>query len=243
MNVHNMMEDLVTAEVNALYDQVKSANSPWLTCDCKNCRLDTISYVLNRIPPKYVVSGRGVTHSNEIFADHQLIADISAVAMDGIRIISSTKRPFHSLPREECEAHKDTNPSYNFPTFSGTILDGGTFEPISGAKILLKLDGKVVEMVDMTWANPTQTFLSTKGTFTFWPKSIPAEKSGESKKFEFELEIDVDGYEKSYQYFEVPIISDGESKAELNTACSIKIRDIVLFKREVFDEENKKESE
>ena len=231
-----MMEDLVTAEVNALYEQVKKANSPWLTCDCKNCRLDTISYVLNRIPPKYVVSGRGVTHSNEIFADHQLIADISAVAMDGLRIISSTKRPFHTLPREECEVKKEENPSYNFPTFSGTVLDGSTFEPISGAKITLKLDGASVDMVDMTWANPTQTFQSTRGAFTFWAKPIPAAKTGESRKFEFELEIEVEGYEKSYHYFDVPIISDSTTKTELNTACSIKIRDIVLFKREVFDE-------
>ena len=240
MNVHNMMEDLVAAEVNGLYDQIKQASSPWLTCDCKNCRLDTISYVLNRIPPKYVVSGRGVTHSNEIFADHQLIADISAVAMDGIRVISSTKRPFHTLPREECEAQREENPSYNFPTFAGSVLDGSTFEPISGAKILLKLDGKPVDMVDMTWANPTQTFQSTRGAFTFWAKSIPAVKDGESRKFAFEIEVEVEGYEKSYNYFEVPIISDSISKTELNTACSVKIRDIVLFKREVLDEKEEK---
>lgn len=238
-----MMEDLVTAEVNALYNQVKRASSPWLSCDCKNCRLDTISYVLNRIPPRYVVSGRGVTHSNEIFADHQLIADISAVAMDGIRIISSTKRPFHALSREECEVKFEENPSYNFPTFTGTILDGNTFEPISGVKVLLKLDGKEVEMVDMTWANPTQTFQSTKGAFSFWAKSLPAPKSGESRKFEFELEIDAEGYEKSYHYFDVPIISDSTTKTELNTACSIRIRDIILFKREVFEEEKNDSSE
>lgn len=239
MNVHNMMEDLVTAEVNGLYEQVKKDGINWLTCDCKNCRLDTISYVLNRTPPKYVVSGRGVTHSNEIFADHQLIADISAVAMDGIRIISSTKRPFHKLPREECEVQVEENPSFNFPTFTGTILDGSTFEPISGAKILLKLDGNIVDMVDMTWANPTQTFQSTKGAFTFWASPLPAVKAGESRKFEFEIEIEAEGYEKSYNFFDVPIISDSTKKTILNMASSIKVRDIILFKREVFDESQK----
>ena len=243
MNVHNMMEDLVTAEVNALYEQVKKDGINWLSCDCKNCRLDTISYVLNRTPPKYVVSGRGVTHSNEIFADHQLIADISAVAMDGIRIISSTKRPFHSYSREECEVKVDENPSYNFPTFTGTVLDGGTFEPVSGAKILLKLDGKVVDMVDMTWANPTQTFQSTKGAFTFWASPIPAVKAGESRKFEFEIEVEAEGYEKSYQYFDVPIISDPNKKTVLNMACSVKIRDIILFKREIFENDKETSSE
>ena len=150
MNVHNMMEDMVSAEVETLYEQVSKANPAWLTCSCKNCRLDTISYVLNRVQPKYVVSGRGVTHSHEIFADHQLIADISALAMEGIRIISSTKRPFHNLPREECEVKEEFDPNFNFPTFSGVILDGNTFEPVSGATVTLKLNGKKAEMVDMT---------------------------------------------------------------------------------------------
>ena len=235
MNVHNMMEDLVSAEVNTLYEQVKKAKSPWLTCDCKNCRLDTISYVLNRIPPRYVVSGRGVTHSNEIFEDHQLIADISAVAMDGLRIISSTKRPFHSLPRKDCEVQKEESPSFNFPTFTGTLLDGNTFEPIIGAKVLLKLDGNPVEMVDMTWSNPVQTFQSTKGAFSFWVKPLPAVTAGTNRKFEFEVEVEAEGYEKSYHYFDITVVSDSRTNIELNTACSIKIRDIVLFKREIFE--------
>ena len=236
MNVHNMMEDLVTAEVEKLYDQVKKEGSPWLTCDCKNCRLDTISYVLNRLPPKYVVSGRGVTHSNDIFENHQLLADISALAMEGLRIISTTKRPFHTLSREDCVVQKQTEPSFNFPTFTGSILDGNTFEPIYGATVLLKLNGQSAEMVDMTWNNPTQTFQSTKGTFSFWVKTIPAEASNINKKFEFEIEVEAKGYEKTFQYFEVPITSEERANTELNTACSIKIRDIVLFRREFADE-------
>ena len=68
MNVHNLMEDVVIKAVNTLYDKVKAEKVAWLTCDCENCRLDTVSYVLNRIPPKYVVSGRGVTHNVEYLA-------------------------------------------------------------------------------------------------------------------------------------------------------------------------------
>lgn len=233
MNIHNMMEDLVIREVNALYDQVKKSGTNWLSCDCQNCRLDTISYVLNRIPPKYVVSGRGVTHSaSDIFENHQLIADVTALAMDGIRIINSTTRPFHALPREECVVQKEEEPSFNFPTFTGTLLDGSTFEPISGAKITLKLDGKPAEMVDMTWQNPVQTFQSTKGSFGFWVRTQHAKEPNMSKRFEFELDVEAEGYEKSYHYFEVPLVSEEKANTELNTACSIKINDIVLFKLE-----------
>ena len=45
MNVHNLMEDLVIQNVGEMYAQVKEAKAAWLTCDCENCRLDTVSYV------------------------------------------------------------------------------------------------------------------------------------------------------------------------------------------------------
>ena len=76
MKVHNLMEDVVSKLVDKLYDQAKKDKAPWLTCDCENCRIDSISYVLNRITPKYIVSDRGVTHSLEILNDKQLLADI-----------------------------------------------------------------------------------------------------------------------------------------------------------------------
>ncbi len=232
MNVHNMMEDLVTAEVNKLYEQIKRANSPWLTCDCQNCRLDTINYVLNRIPPKYVVSGRGVTHSSEIFQDHQLIADISAFAMDGARVINATKRPFHSLSRDDCSFKLDDSPCFNFQPFTGTILDGSTFEPLPDASISLKLNGNTVEMIDMTWANPVKTYKCTKGTFSFWAKPIPAAIAGTSQKFNFEVEAQAEGYETAINYYVISVTSEKSSNIKLDTACSIKFKDIILFKKE-----------
>ena len=48
MNVHNLMEDLVIQNVGIMYDQVKEAKAAWLTCDCENCRLDTVSSYIYR---------------------------------------------------------------------------------------------------------------------------------------------------------------------------------------------------
>lgn len=230
MNVHNIMEDIVKARVDSLYEQLKNSNTAWLTCDCENCRADVISYVLNRVTPKYVVSGRGVTHSSELLDDHQLRADINAICLDGIRIISSTKRPFHSLPREECTVSAFTVPTFNFPTFVGTILDGHTFEPVANAKILLKQDGKIAEMVDQTWINPACTYASTKGSYSFWVKSIPAEKVDESKKFNFSLEVSAEGYDSIIYNFEASVVSENKIQLELNTVNSIKIKDLVIFR-------------
>lgn len=237
MNVHNIMEDIVKSRVDSLYDEIKKEKASWLTCDCQNCRADAVSYVLNRVAPKYVVSGRGVTHSSNLLDDHQLRADINAICLDGIRIISSSKRPFHSLPREECKVASESSPSFNFPTFVGTVLDGNTFEPVAGAKILLKLDGKPVEMVDKTWTNPATTFLSTNGSYTFWAKSVPAQKAGETKAFNFSVEISAGGYTPTLYNFELPVKSEEKIQDEFNANYSVKIKEVVIFKRENFDDD------
>ena len=51
MNVHNLMEEIVKQRVDQLYENAKNEKVEWLSCDCENCRLDTVSFVLNRIPP------------------------------------------------------------------------------------------------------------------------------------------------------------------------------------------------
>ena len=120
MNVHNIMEDIVKKNVDDLYEQVKKDGCKWLSCDCMNCRLDTVCYVLNRIPPKYVVSGRGVTHSSSDIGNLQLKADIDQLSLEGMRTVSATKRPFHLNERNECNPQPVMTPSFNFSTISGT---------------------------------------------------------------------------------------------------------------------------
>lgn len=234
MNVHNLMEDIVTKAVNTLYDRVKGENVTWLTCDCENCRLDTVSYVLNRIPPKYVVSGRGVTHNAEYLASSQLQADVDSLALEGMRTVSSTKRPFHTENRKDCTIQGNngkSTPAYNFFTFMGVVLDGNTFEPVPKAKITLKMEGKLAEMVDKTWSNPYIMVPSTKGVYSFWVKSIPANKSGEREYFKFSIEIESEGYSDSVYHFEVPIMSEDAVRETLDSTYTLKIKDLVIFKK------------
>lgn len=240
MDVHNIMEDIVKVRVDSLYDQIKKEHSSWLTCDCQNCRADATSYVLNRIAPKYVVSGRGVTHNSGILNDHQLRADINAICLEGIRIISSSKRPFHEFPRKECEIKEHKSPAFNFPTFVGTILDGNTFEPVAGAEIFLKIEGKPMEMVDRTWANPAKTYMTTNGSYSFWGKSLPAESEGETRTFNFTLEISAEGYIPISYHFQYQLKSEGYVRQEFNAAYSLKIKELVIFKKEL-DESSKNE--
>lgn len=236
MNVHNIMEDLVQKSVNKFYDQVTTSKAPWLTCDCENCRLDTISYVLNRVPPKYVVSGRGVTHAADTLNDHQLKADMEALILEGMRIVSSTKRPYHVNERKDCTIKSTESPVFNFSTITGTVLDGSTFEPVTNATIVLKVNGQPAEMIDKTWSNPYKTCKSTRGAYNFWMKPIEAPKAGTKKTFKMQLDITAPGYTPIAFHFELPVIADSSSRSEIDTTFTLKLKDLVIFKEGIENE-------
>ena len=231
MKVHNIMEEFVIQRVNSLYDQIKRSNPSWLSCDCENCRLDSISYVLNRIEPKYVISGRGMTHSISTIEDSQIRADVDALGLEGIRIVSATKRPYHHDIKPEIT--KTPEPVFNMPTFIGTVFDGSTFEPLTGAKITLKYDDKIAEMIDMTWQNPAKTFKSTQGAYSFWAKAVPAEEAGIARRFTFTVEVEAPEYTPAIHSFEVPIVSEAVPRTELNSTFTLKIKDMILFRSDI----------
>ena len=100
-----------------------------------------------------------------------------------------------------------------------------------------------MEMVDRTWSNPASTYLSTNGAYSFWGKSVPAESEGENRTFNFTLEISAKGYSPILYHFEYPLKSEAYARHEFNAAYSVKIKEIVLFKKAAADEndENKED--
>ncbi len=233
MNVHNIMEEQVYTRINELYDHLKKENVEWLSCDCENCRLDTVSYVLNRIPPKYVASGRGVTHTAEVLNDSQLNADIDALGLEGIRLVSVAKRPYHNVSRDKCQVVATPEPKFNFPTFQGVVMDGSSFEPLCNASINLKMDNEQAVMNDITWANPCKTFRTTNGSYSFWVKSIAANRDGENREFSFTIDITAPGYTPITYSFKVPLISDSLDKSEINLTYALKIQDLFMFRNDI----------
>lgn len=230
MKVHNLMEDLVETKVNQLYDDLKKYKTVWLTCDCENCRLDAMAYVLNRIPPKYIVSSRGITHTAADQNLTQIKADIDTLAMEGIRLVSSAKRPTHNVDTNTSALMlQSSNPYYFFPVFTGNVMDGLTFEPITGASITLFIDGKKAQMIDQTWSNPAQTYFSTKGTYSFNVQPEVASNENETKQFEFSVTIDAKDYESISYAFSVPLKSEFLKKSHGLSLYSLKIQDLFLF--------------
>ncbi len=232
MKVHNIMEEYVEKNVNSLYEQLKKSNTSWLSCDCENCRLDAISYVLNRVQPHYTVSGRGAVYTSQILEDPQLKADLNAICMEAIRIISSIQRPYHKENSLTDEASKrfEGSPVFNFPVISGSLYDGDTFEPVTDAEVTLYGQNGIVKMHDISWANPSNTFKTTKGSFSFWPETIKAVSRDESRKFSFTVEAKKKGYTTIRHGFEIVLMSENSVTGSISETVTTKIKDLILFK-------------
>lgn len=226
MKVHNILEEVVIKSVNEMYEHLKETKTPWLTCDCEHCKLDVTSYVLNRIPPKYIVSGRGAAYSSSE-NDSQQNADIEALVIKAIQIVSSVQRPYHN--KNENNSNIGKGPTFNFPTFFGTIYDGNTFEPLSNVNVLLKCNNVEAEMLDYTWVNPCVTNQHSKSAYTFLVKPEDSKIEGENKVFSFTIEATADGYEKLIYNFSYPVISSEKPNLVLNSTYALKIQDLFMF--------------
>ncbi len=226
--VHNIMEELVKEKVEKLFDEAEQKKLPWLSCSCRQCRSDTLCYVLNRIPPKYIRSGRGISHhiSDEISEKSQIQADISALVMEGMKKISETQRPHLETPEND---EKKDSPVFNFPTITGRILNGLSFEPEKNIQVALYLNGKLCSPINTSWENPCKINEKTPGNFVFWVKPEPAEKAGEKKVFSFEIKINAEGKEPALHHFEVGLTSESLPRNAYNPEKSVKLPDFFLF--------------
>lgn len=239
VNIHNIMEEQVIIRVNELYDRIKSQENTWLECDCENCRLDAYAYVLNRIQPRYVVSGRGLTYnSTEIHSDRQLMVDLDRLSIEGIRMVNSAKRPYHNKAKLNASGDWETMiPTYTFPTFIGSVFDGTTFEPLKDAKVFLKTaDGQLATMMDVSWSNPYVTYEKNNGRYSFWVAPEASLKADVKKDFNFTVEIECEGYDPAFYAFSIPLVSKVEDPHKLDSTMTYRIQDLRLFKHGVHNE-------
>ncbi|OJF77616.1 MAG: hypothetical protein BKP49_01165 [Treponema sp. CETP13] len=230
MKVHNILEEVVNEKVNDMYEKVKSMPTAWLTCDCNQCREDTISYVLNRLPPRYIVSGRGITHQ-AVLEDRQTLADIDALTIEGMKKVALSKRSYHGLTTN-IAVKAPTGPAFNFPAFLGSVSDGDSFDTIEGAKISLSLESTLADMIDHTWLNPIITSKISKGRYSFWVKPISTSKVGEQKNFNFTIEISAPKYESVQYTFSVPVVSTKSAELVYNATYSLQLPTLCLFPTE-----------
>ena len=228
MNIHNQVEDLVISLVNDIFDEERATKKREF-CVCAQCRLDVTCYALNRAKPRYVISERGLAHTEPTYLDQiQETADIVALIREGIERVSTTKRPF--FPHSPDAGHRPTGDfMYNFPVIKGRVFNGNTFEPIVNVDVFLKKESAMVEMVDPNWQNPCHLYDSGSGSFFFLPAPISTDEEGEINQFKFEIHVDDHRFEALHHFFTLAATSEGVFQDALHTNSSYSTEDIYLF--------------
>ncbi|MBN2510785.1 MAG: late competence development ComFB family protein [Spirochaetales bacterium] len=225
MKIHNLLEDIVSRKVDELFGDEQITQSLGI-CTCDQCRLDVICYALNRLSPRYIVSGRGASHIEAEFNDdYQNVTDIASVVNEGINKVRHLKRPACSADRR---IEQPPGPVYNFPSITGKIFDGDTFEPLSHVLLHLYCDDVPVEMMNSNWTNPYEISPNTPGTFSFWPKPVAAQ-SQEEKKFSFEIRIDSGKDAPHSHFFTIHLRPDNQIKEVFELITAYKVDDIYIF--------------
>jgi competence protein ComFB len=229
MEIHNMVEDLVFAQVNEIFDSIEKSGNPNHICTCKHCRVDTACFVLNRTKPRYIVSNRGVARAElEPLLQQQQEADIITLIHDGIKQVNHNQRPFNHN-KKTAKTVDSVIPLFNIPTIIGRLFNGLNFEPMADIKIELLQNGKLADMKDSNWQNPYHLVSNIEGTYTFWPAPIRADTEGCHKIFEYAIKIEAPDFEKVYHVFNIPVLSELKTVNSFSPGRTFKLPDIFMF--------------
>ncbi|GAB1457218.1 MAG: late competence development ComFB family protein [Spirochaetia bacterium] len=229
MEIHNLMEDLVTKTVDELFDAgAQGATGSW--CVCKQCRMDVACYVLNRLKPEYVLSGRGVAYVETDYGEKlQRGADVASLVKEGWARINATPRPHHDLHQSDLCKDMAPGPVFNIRPIMGRLFNGATFEPIVDANISLSSESGLVKMMDSNWTNPYPLAKNTNGTFTFWPYPVPSKKVGERRVFSFTITTASEGFDELRHFLELEIVSEAVAVCQFSMQSVHRLPDLYVF--------------
>lgn len=159
MTVRNLMEDIVR---NIVYEVLK--NDADISQPDTNIE-DIIAYVLNRIPPRYFTSERGILHGKlEEKLVRQQKTDIFFLIYEAIDVIKKRRGTELIFSVQESSLN-----IYRFPHIIGEVLEETTFSIISDIDITLHYKDRLAFMVGDDWKNPYKTNSATMGYYHFWP--------------------------------------------------------------------------
>lgn len=236
MIIHNLMEDIVQETLEDILKDRKDV------CQCQQCKMDMICFALNKIPPKYVVSARGIIYTeNRKISESQNYIDVYSIVMEAINTVSKTKRhKDNNIISIETQLEKDYSDKkyyFNFPQIVGRIIDSADLSPIKDAKVELcyKENGQKVEMFNNAWENPLIIIDKMEGLFTFWPAPLQTDKQ-EDKEFCFILKIFKDNYEDLVKSFSIRIQAINEINKIIKKENIFYLNDIYIYTK-IEDEE------
>jgi competence protein ComFB len=229
MEIHNTTEEIVFSAIDDICASIEKQGNSDNFCLCDQCRIDAACYVLNRIPPHYIISNRGAARID--LATHhrqQKDADVVSLAYEALRRVNHNQRP-NADHTKGAGKEGVQGPVFNIPTIIGRAFNGANFSPLADARAELRQEGKLVAMKNRNWQNPCVLVANTEGTFTFWPESIPATEAGVRNSFDYSIKIEAAGFETLRHFFEVPVLSEASDAESFSMDRTLNLPDLYLF--------------
>ncbi len=201
MQLKNYQEDVVSHVIDVALEQY-----PELRSDITFVN-DVAAYVLNRVPPKYIMSERGFTRFASLHflndnngADRSILnlLELMAIVNSGIEVVKERRKtvvPAGSHPFYESTVPDIKNIEYlhNFPQFIGRLKDRDSKKPATNACVTMYIDGLKAYPAEPGWINPYYTNTLTKGVYSFWPQAL--KNTAKSKRSKITITIDHENYE------------------------------------------------
>jgi competence protein ComFB len=231
MELKNTVENTVISKVDEVFRALGENENTKNYCNCNQCRMDIICYVLNRTPPHYIVSNRGASRVfSEGLERQQRAADITALIYDGLKRVNHNQRPnfIHSSDPDYIDPGSKIA-VFNVPTIMGRIFNGDNFAPLSGADVELLWNGELVAMKDGNWHNPYHIVSNLEGNFSFWPAPVPASRTNNHKIFEYTLRVCAPGFETLNHFFKIPVASEIQAAGSFSLERTFKLPDLYIF--------------
>lgn len=199
MQLKNYQEDIVQHIIDIMLE-----DQPEIEAD-ETFINDVAAYVLNRIPPKYIMSERGFTRlaALELIDDEDdnnllNLVQLMMFVSKGMETVKDRRRPEKSQygydglmsTVEDVQTH---NYLHNFPQFIGRVIDNSSRKPIYDACVTQFIDGVRAMPAEPGWMNPYYTNTATNGVYSFWPKAV--KDTSELKQCKIKITIEHENYE------------------------------------------------
>jgi hypothetical protein len=190
MKLRNYQEEIVLAVIPLVLE-----DHPDIVADDTLVH-DVAAYVLNRLPPRYIMSERGLTR---IAAEQWLLdpderakrgakgpADPALLGMVGLLILVNKavevvagRRAAAGRTHPQRRGRKpagtmdfDSGYWHNFPQIIGRVLDAKRKTAVVGATVTLQAGKLGVLRTERGWSNPCTIQEKTDGYFSLWPHAL-----------------------------------------------------------------------
>jgi hypothetical protein len=194
MRLKNYNEDLVLETVKIVLRDREDIHPT------RAFMLDVAAYALNRTPPKYITSERGLTReliqagggngNGEEGARLLNVIELITLVNRAVDVVARRRRdsgPARPVRRSAPGGDADLHLTYfyNMPHIFGRIVDAGDGAPVIAAEATLWINEHVSVPAEPGWRNPYTTNEKTKGYFSFWPQV----EMGETDAIRVEMRI------------------------------------------------------